>query len=96
MFKNKKILAIIPARSGSKGLKNKNIKLLAGKPLVTWPIIAAKQSKYIDKCIVSTDSKNIAEIATNYGANVPFLRPKYLSSDKSLTFDVINHSLSFL
>lgn len=95
MYKNKKILAIIPARSGSKGLKNKNVKLLNGKPLVSWPIMAAQKSKYIDKIVVSTNSSNIAKISLKYGANIPFLRPKHLSTDKAKSFDVIKNMLNF-
>lgn len=62
-FKNKKIIAIIPARGGSKGLPGKNIKILAGKPLIAWTIEAALGSKYLDKVIVSTDDKEIADIS---------------------------------
>ena len=63
MFKKRKVIGIIPARSGSKGLKNKNLKKLMSYPLVTYPVKAAKKSRYIDKIIVSTDSKKIAKIA---------------------------------
>lgn len=96
MINKKKIIAIIPARSGSKGLKNKNIKKLGPYPLVAWPIMAAKKSKYIDKIVVSTDSKKIAAISKKFGLSVPFLRPKKISGDKSSSFEVIKHCLSFL
>ena len=96
MFKNKKILAIIPAREGSKGLPEKNIKILAGKPLIAWTIEQAKKSKYIDRLIVSTDDKKIAKIALGFGAEVPWLRPKKLAHDKSKIIDVIFHSLNSL
>ena len=76
MYKQKKIIAIIPARSGSKGIKDKNIKLLNNKPLIHYSINAAKNSKFIDSIIVSTDSKKYADIALNCGAEVPFLRSK--------------------
>ena len=82
-------LAIIPARSGSKGLKNKNIKNLNGKPLLAYSIEAAKKSKLFDEIMVSTDSEEYAEIARNYGANVPFLRSETNSSDKTGSWDVV-------
>lgn len=89
-------IAIIPARSGSKGLLNKNIKLCSGKPLIAWTIEAAKKSKYIDKILVTTDSEEIAEIAKDYGAWAPFIRPASLSSDSASTADVIKHAINFL
>lgn len=93
MFKNKKIIAIIPARGGSKGLPGKNIKILLGKPLVAWTIEQAKKSRYIDRLIVSTDYKEIADIAKKYGAEVPFLRPGELARDNSPTIDVVLHAI---
>ncbi len=84
-----KFLGIIPARSGSKGLPNKNIKLLKGKPLLAWTIEEALGSKYLEQVIVSTDSSEIAQIAINYGALVPFLRPKNLATDESPTVDTV-------
>jgi N-acylneuraminate cytidylyltransferase/CMP-N,N'-diacetyllegionaminic acid synthase len=95
MFKKKKILCVIPARSGSKGIKNKNIIKLGNQPLIAWPIKSALKSKYIDMVIVSTDSLKIASIAKKYGAEVPFLRPKKLAGDNSSTIDVIKHALKF-
>jgi len=93
------MLAIIPARGGSKGLPNKNIKLLNGKPLIAYTIEAALNSKSINRVIVSTDSNIIAEIAIKHGAEVPFIRPSYLAGDKALaidnyiyTVDRLNHS----
>ena len=71
MYKNKKILALIPARGGSKGLPGKNIKMLSGKPLIAWSIEQALASRYIDKVVVSTESKKIASVAKRYGAEVP-------------------------
>ena len=93
MYKNKKILAIIPARSGSKRLPNKNILNLEGKPLIAWTIEEAKKSKYIDKIVVSTDSEQIAEISRQYGAEIPFLRPAELAQDTTSSIDVIKYCL---
>jgi N-acylneuraminate cytidylyltransferase/CMP-N,N'-diacetyllegionaminic acid synthase len=95
MFKNKKILCVIPARSGSKGIKNKNIIKLGGQPLIAWPIKSALKSKYLDMVVVSTDSSKISNIAKRYGAEVPFLRPKKLATDNSSTIDVIKHAIKF-
>lgn len=88
-------LAIIPARKGSKRLPNKNILSLAGKPLIVWTIEAALAATKITKVIVSTDSEEIAEIAQKAGAEVPFIRPDYLSNDTATSVDVIIHSLNF-
>ena len=93
---NKKILAIIPARKGSKGLKNKNIKRFAGKPLIHWSIKSAKKSKYINKIIVSTDSKKIRKYCKSMKVDVPFLRPKKISKDNSKSIEFILHALNFL
>lgn len=96
MYKGKKILAVIPARKGSKGLPGKNIMPLAGKPLIAWSIEQAKASKYIDRIVVSTDSKEIANVALSFGADVPFLRPLELSGDESTSVDVILHCIDEL
>ena len=95
MITNKKILAIITARGGSKRLPNKNILNLNGKPLISWTINEAKKSKYIDKLIVSTDDLKIAKISKEYGVEIPFLRPTKLASDTSNSLDVIKHSIEF-
>lgn len=95
MYKDKNILGLIPARGGSKGLPRKNIKLLLGKPLITWTIEQALASKYLDRVVVSTDDKEIAEVSKKYGAKVPFMRPKELSADASPTSDVILHALNW-
>lgn len=84
-------IAIIPARSGSKRLPGKNIKLLGDKPLIAWTIKAAIESNVFDRVFVSTDSQEIANISKQYGAEVPFLRPEYLASDTATTNDVITH-----
>jgi CMP-N,N'-diacetyllegionaminic acid synthase len=91
MFRELRILALIPARSGSKGLPGKNVLNFSGKPLIEWSISAAKHANYIDDVLVSTDSQNIADIAKNAGANVPFLRPFELSTADASIVDVIKH-----
>ena len=95
MYKGKNILGLIPARGGSKGLPRKNIKPLLGKPLIAWTIEQALVSKYLDRVVVSTDNKEIAEISIKYGAEVPFTRPKELARDDSTTSDVILHALNW-
>lgn len=89
-----KILAIIPARSGSKGLKDKNIKIINGKPMINYTIEAALESDIFTNIIVSTDSQKYAEIALNAGAKVPFIRPKALATDDSTTTNVIMHAIT--
>tara|TARA_B100001540_G_C15816557_1_gene647850 strand:- start:3677 stop:4387 length:711 start_codon:yes stop_codon:yes gene_type:complete len=95
-MKSYKILAIIPARGGSKGIRKKNIQKLLGKPLISYTITAAKNTKSINKIIVSTDDNEIKKISQNIGAEVPFLRPKQISKDTSSTIEVIKHALKFL
>lgn len=89
------ITAIIPARSGSKGVPGKNIKLLGGIPLFAFSIIAAKMMPSVSRVIVSTDSNEYAEIAKFYGAEVPFLRPTDISGDKSTDYDLFIHALNW-
>jgi len=96
MFKNKSIISFIGARNQSKGLKDKNIIDFAGKPMIHWAIHASLQSKYIDRTIVSTDSKIIAAIAEEGGADVPFLRPDVLAGDKTLIEDAMKHAIIWL
>ncbi|MDZ4726933.1 MAG: acylneuraminate cytidylyltransferase family protein [Leptospira sp.] len=96
MKKEKKILTFIGARGGSKGLKDKNILLFAGKPLIAWSIESSLSSKHISKTIVSTDSEVIAKVALEYGATVPFMRPSELATDTSNIYDAIRHSLHAL
>lgn len=96
MIRDKKVLAIVPARSGSKGLPGKNIRNMCGKPLIAWSIEKAKKSAYLDTVLVTTDSPEIADVAKRYGAYVPFLRPDELATDKASTYDVIRHALAFL
>jgi len=91
-----KIVAIIPARGGSKGIKNKNIFKIGGFPLIAYTIIAARLSKKIDEILVSTDSKKIAKIAEYFGAKAPFLRPKRISADKSPDIDFVKHAMTWI
>jgi CMP-N-acetylneuraminic acid synthetase len=93
---DKKAICLIAARGGSKGVPGKNIKILAGKPLIAHSIISIKKSKIFSKIIVSTDDVKIAAIAKKYGAEVPFLRPKNLAKDNSKMDDVIFHAISKL
>ena len=88
-------LCVIPARSGSKRIKKKNIKNFCGKPIIGWSIELALASKCFDKIIVSTDDKEIANLAKSYGAEVTFLRPKILSGDYTETVNVISHAIKW-
>jgi CMP-N-acetylneuraminic acid synthetase len=90
-----KVLAIIPARSGSKRIPNKNTKKFLNRPLISYAIQAAKASGMVDRIIVSTDSPNIKKVAEKYGAEVPFYRPKHLSEDVP-TEKVVLHAVSFI
>lgn len=96
MYKGKRILAVIPARGGSKGLVGKNIRPFCGKPLISWTISEAKRSVYIDRILVSTDDPGIAAVSKRCGANVPFLRPKRFSGDKASSTDVVLHALDHI
>jgi len=91
-----KVLAIIPARGGSKGIPRKNIKLLAGKPLIAWTIEAALQAQGIDRVIVSTEDKEIASVAKQYGAEVPFMRPLALAQDDAPGIAPVLHAIGHL
>lgn len=94
MYKKNKILALIPARGGSKGIKNKNIVSVNGKPLIAYTIDAAKASKYIDYIYVSTDSEKIADVSIKYGALIPFMRDETLAQDTSKTIDAVMFSVN--
>jgi len=96
VYNNKKILAIIPARGGSKRLPHKNILKLKDKPLIAWSIESAKNSKYIDKLILSSDDKKIIDVAKKFGCEVPFVRPKELAQDETRSIDVVLHALKTL
>ncbi len=93
MINGKSVLGLIPARSGSKGIKDKNIKDFMGLPLIAHTINLSKEIRYIDELIVSTNDKKIKEISEQYGASVPFKRPKYLSDDKATNIDVALHAI---
>ena len=93
MINGKSVLTVIPARGGSKGLPRKNILPLADKPLILWTIEKANKSKYIDRCIISTDDQEIADIAKYGGGDVPFIRPKELALDNTPTSEVLLHAL---
>lgn len=96
MYLDKKILGIIPARGGSKGIPRKNILPINGRPLIDYTIRAALDCKWIDKVIVSTDDDEIASVALNCGAEVPFLRPKVLASDDAKTIDAVLYTIKAL
>lgn len=96
MYKNKRILALIPARGGSKRLPGKNLKPFNGKPLICWTIEEALASTYIDKVVVSTDNRHIAAVAKKWRADAPFIRPKELATDHASSLDVILHALNWL
>ena len=96
MYKDKRILAIIPARGGSKGLPGKNIRELCGKPLISWSIEHAQKSKYIDDLFISTDSREIADVAEKYGATCPELRPAELANDTAPSSAFIVYTLELL
>ncbi len=90
------MIAIIPARGGSKGVPGKNIKEICGKPLIAWTIEAALKADCIDRVIVTTDDEAIAKVAKEYGAEVPFMRPAELSSDTASAIDVYIHATEFI
>ncbi len=96
MIQDLKVLALIPARGGSKRILDKNIKMMAGKPLIAYAIDEGKKSKYIDRVIVSTDSEKIKEVSISLGAEVPFLRPLEISGDKSTDLETFTHALLWL
>lgn len=89
MYQGKRFLAVIPARGGSKGVPRKNIREMAGKPLIAWSVGEAKKSQYIDRCIVSTEDEEIRSIAEAYGGDIPFLRPMELAQDDTASIDVV-------
>lgn len=91
-----KVLALIPARGGSKGIPGKNIKPLAGKPLIAYTVEAARASGVVDRLLLSTDSEEIAALGRSLGIEVPFLRPPELAADDTAMIDVIRHLLAWL
>lgn len=92
----KKILAVITARGGSKRIPRKNLRKLAGRPLIYYPIQAALRSKLVDRVIVSTDDVEIAEVAKKIGAEIPFIRPDRLATDLAKSVPVVQHAVRFL
>ena len=95
MINGKKVLGIVPARGGSKSLSGKNIKLLAGKPLIAWTIDEAKKSKYIDRLILSSDDEDIINVARSVcDCDVPFVRPKKLAQDDTPGIEPILHAIN--
>ncbi len=95
MFEGKRILGLIPARGGSKGLPGKNLIELGGKPLIAWTIEASRQSRYIDATLVSTDCPQIAETARRHQAEAPFLRPAELATDNARSLDAVLHAVAW-
>ncbi|MDY2573399.1 MAG: acylneuraminate cytidylyltransferase family protein [Fusobacterium necrophorum] len=96
MYQNKKILAVIPARGGSKGIPKKNIIEIKGLPLIAYTLKESQLSKYLDRTIVSTEDLEIKKVAEQYGGEVPFLRPVELAQDTSKTIDCIVHAVDTL
>lgn len=96
MKSNLEVLAIIPARGGSKSIPGKNIRIVGGKPLIAHSIIQALESRLISRVICSTDDKEIANVARKYGAEVPFMRPDSISGDYAVDFDFHLHALRWL
>jgi|TARA_B110000483_G_scaffold243576_1_gene334274 pseudaminic acid cytidylyltransferase len=90
--RNKKIIAVIPARGGSKRIKKKNIKDFCGKPMITWPLEVLQKSNMIDEIIISTDSQEIASICESRGVKIPFFRPSNLADDFTGTAEVVKHA----
>jgi N-acylneuraminate cytidylyltransferase len=96
MIQGKSILAIIPARGGSKGIPRKNIRMLVGKPLIAWTIEEAKKSKYIDRLILSSEDEEIIKVAQEWGCEVPFIRPAALANDETPGIEPILHAINTL
>ena len=90
------LLALIPARRGSKGILKKNLREFKGQPLIAWSIKQALNSSCIDRVVVSTEDEEIAEIARNFGAEIPFLRPNKLANDSSLVIETVLHAINNL
>tara|TARA_B110001450_G_scaffold21907_1_gene19647 strand:+ start:9860 stop:10555 length:696 start_codon:yes stop_codon:yes gene_type:complete len=93
MYKNKKVLAVVPARGGSKGVPRKNVRSFLGKPLIAWTIEEALKSNYIDRLIVTSEDEEIREIANRSGAETPFVRPIELATDTAVGVDVLCHAV---
>lgn len=96
MIKGKSVLAVIPARGGSKGVPRKNIREVGGKPLIAWTIEEAKKSKYIDRLILSSEDAEIIEVAKRWGCEVPFIRPEELAQDDTPGVETVLHTIKML
>ena len=96
MFADQRVLGLIPARGGSKGLPGKNLAPLHGRPLIAWTIAAARSSGFVDDVVVTTDDEDVARVALAEGARVPFRRPARLATDEASMNDVIAHALDEL
>ena len=96
MYQHKTTLGIITARGGSKGIPRKNIKPLSDKPLIGWTIESARTSKFLTRCIVSTDDEEIVQIAKTLGGDAPFMRPADLAQDQSASIPVVQHALTWM
>ena len=96
MIQGKKVLGIIPARGGSKGVPGKNIRVVAGKPLIAWTIEAAKQSRYLDRLVLSSDDAEIIAVAREWGLDVPFVRPTELAKDDTPGIAPVLHAVEEL
>lgn len=93
MIKGLTVLAVIPARAGSKRFPGKNLAVLGGKPLIAWSIEAARSSRFVDRIVVSSDSTKIIDEARSFGADAPFVRPAHLAADGASTWDTLAHAL---
>src|SRR5690606_22586752 len=93
MINGKKVLGFIPARGGSKGVPRKNIVPLAGKPLIEWTLEEVRKSKYIDRCIVSSEDEEIISFVKSINGDVPFIRPKHLAEDSTPGVEPLIHAL---
>ncbi len=96
MINDKKVLAIIPARGGSKGIHRKNIREVGGKPLIAWTIEEAKKSKYIDRLILSSEDEEIIRVAKAWGCEVPFVRPMEFAQDDTPGIEPLLHAIETL
>jgi len=96
VYKGKSVVAIITARGGSKRLPGKNIRLLGSMPLIAWTISAARESRFLDRCILSSDDARIIQVAREFGCEVPFVRPESLAQDASTSADVLLHAMRSL
>ena len=95
MKKKANVVGIVPARGGSKGVPKKNIKEIGGFPMIAYSIVAAQMVENMDRCIISTDSEEIADVAKQYGGDVPFMRPSKFSTDSSTDIEYIKHAIDW-